>query len=45
MSERLGQHHGATVIRINPREAHISGGHISLPCGAIEGLEGIDRFL
>jgi NAD-dependent SIR2 family protein deacetylase len=45
MSERLGQHHGATVIRINPREAHISGGHISLPCGAIEGLEGIERFL
>ena len=23
MSERIGQHYGVTVIRINPREAHI----------------------
>jgi NAD-dependent SIR2 family protein deacetylase len=45
MSERIGQRSRATVIRINPREAHISGGHISLPCGAVEGLEGIDDFL
>lgn len=45
MSERIGHRHNATVIRINPREAHISGGHISLPCGAVEGLEGIDSLL
>jgi NAD-dependent SIR2 family protein deacetylase len=45
MSERIGQRSGATVIRINPREAHISGGHISLPCGAIEGLAGIEDSL
>lgn len=45
MSERLGQRRDATVVRINPREAHISGGHISLPCGAVEGLEGIEREL
>jgi NAD-dependent SIR2 family protein deacetylase len=45
MSERIGHQHHATVIRINPREAHIAGGHVSLPCGAVEGLEGIDRFL
>ena len=45
MSERIGQRFGATVVRINPREAHISGGHISLPCGAIEGLEGIEGYL
>ncbi len=45
MSERIGQRHDATVIRINPREAHISGGHISLPCGTVEGLDGIDIFL
>jgi len=45
MSERIGQRFGATVIRINPREAHISGGHISLPCGAVEGLEGIAAHL
>jgi NAD-dependent SIR2 family protein deacetylase len=43
MSERIGQRHSAKVVRINPREAHISGGHISLPCGALEGLEGIAR--
>jgi len=41
MSERLGQRPAATVVRINPREAHIAGGHISLACGALEGLEGI----
>ena len=45
MSERIGQRFGATVVRINPREAHISGGHISLPCGAIEGLAGIEGYL
>lgn len=29
---------GATLIRINPREAEGSGGTISLECGALEGL-------
>lgn len=41
MSERLGQRPTATVIRINPHEAYIARGHISLACGALEGLEGI----
>ena len=45
MSERIGQRNAATVIRINPRDSHIAGGHTSLPCGALEGLEGIDEFL
>jgi NAD-dependent SIR2 family protein deacetylase len=45
MSERIGHRSGATVIRINPREAHIAGGHISLPCRALEGLNGIEQFL
>ena len=45
MSERIGQNYSATVIRINPREAHIAGGHVSLPCGAVEGLEGIEHCL
>ena len=45
MSERIGQRSNATVIRINPREAHIKGGHISLPCGALDGLEGIEEQL
>jgi NAD-dependent SIR2 family protein deacetylase len=45
-SERLGwQHANATVIRINPREAEIKPPHISLACGALEGLQRIDRLL
>ncbi len=43
LSESLGRRFGATVVRINPRESHISGGHISLACGALEGLEGIEE--
>ncbi len=42
-SEQLGQNRQATVIRINPREPHIGGRHISLPCSTMEGLEGIER--
>jgi NAD-dependent SIR2 family protein deacetylase len=45
LSERLGRTHAATVIRINPREAQIPAPHISLPCGAREGLEGIETAL
>ncbi len=45
MSERIGERFGAKVIRINPREAHIRGGHISLECGALEGLKGIEDAL
>lgn len=45
MSERLGQRRGAKVVRINPREARIFGGQISLPCGALTGLRGIDKQL
>jgi NAD-dependent SIR2 family protein deacetylase len=45
MGERLGRTHGAVVIRINPREPQISPPHISLPCGALEGLEGIGQML
>ncbi len=45
-SERIGwnQVH-ATVIRINPREPEIKPPHISLPCGALEGLRSIDALL
>jgi len=45
LSEQLGQRHGAKVIRINPREAQISGGHIALPCGSVAGLAGIEAQL
>jgi NAD-dependent SIR2 family protein deacetylase len=43
LSEQLGRY--GTVIRINPREGQISPPHISLPCGAREGLVGIDALL
>jgi NAD-dependent SIR2 family protein deacetylase len=42
-SEQLGRR--GTVIRINPREAQIGTPHISLPCGALEGLAGIESAL
>lgn len=41
LSERLGTRAGVTVIRINPREAQIGRPHLSLACGALEGLEQI----
>jgi len=44
-SEQLGQAARVTVIRINPREPQIRGRHISLPCGALSGLEGIAAYL
>jgi len=44
-SEDLGRSPRARVIRINPREPQIGGRHIALPCGALEGLEGIERAL
>jgi NAD-dependent SIR2 family protein deacetylase len=44
-SERVGGFRGATVIRINTRESQISSPHISLPCGALEGLQEIDHLL
>ncbi len=45
-SERIGwNHENATVIRINPREADIKAPHISMPCGALEGLRKIDALL
>lgn len=45
MSERIGAFSRARVIRINPREPQISPPHLSLPCGALEGLQGISREL
>ncbi len=45
LSERLGQRCNATVVRINPRESQIGEPHISLPCGALDGLQGIKSQL
>jgi len=44
-SEQLGHRSGASVVRINPREAQIRSPHIGLSCGALAGLEGIDAHL
>ena len=44
-SERIGALSGGRVIRINPREPQISPPHISLPCGALEGVQGIEDAL
>lgn len=45
MSENLGKNHNAVVIRINPRDYKISPPHISIPCGALEALQGINLSL
>jgi hypothetical protein len=45
MSETIGARFNARVVRINPREPHISSPHISLPCGALEGLTSMDDLL
>jgi len=44
-SERLSDRSGATLVRINPRETQVPRPHLSLPCGALEGLSGIDAAL
>jgi len=41
MGERMAVTGRATLIRINPREAQVPDGQISIPAGALEGLAGI----
>lgn len=45
LSEQLGHRYGATVIRINPREAQIGAPHLSVSMQALAGLQEIDAFL
>jgi NAD-dependent SIR2 family protein deacetylase len=45
LSERLGRQGDGMVIRINPREAQIQQPFISIPTGALEGLQGINECL
>ncbi len=45
LSEQLIQRGGARLIRINPREAQVPEGQISLAMGALEGLTQIDAAL
>ncbi len=44
LSERLGSRRRALVVRINPREPEISKPHLSIACGALEGLTGIQEI-
>jgi hypothetical protein len=43
MGERLAAGGRGVLIRINPREAQVPPGQISIATGALEGLEGIER--
>ncbi|HAG10866.1 MAG TPA: NAD-dependent deacetylase [Desulfotomaculum sp.] len=45
LGERLGSSRRALVVRINPREPEISKPHLSIACGALEGLTGIQEAL
>lgn len=45
LTEQLGRSPGVTAVRLNPREPQIGRPHISLPCGALEGLKAIDSLL
>ena len=45
MGERLAQYQQAALIRINPREAQVPDGQISIATGALAGLEGIESRL
>lgn len=45
LSEEMGNETGVSVIRINPREPEIRAPHVSLSCGALEGLQAIDEIL
>jgi NAD-dependent SIR2 family protein deacetylase len=44
-TEHLGARPGAVAIRINPREPEVRQPHLSLPVGALEGLQAIDAEL
>lgn len=45
LTEHLGSQRNTTAIRINPREPNIPAPHISIACGALEGLRGIESYL
>ncbi len=44
-SESLIRSHGATLIRINPRESQVPSGQISIPEGALKALSKLDELL
>ena len=44
-SEGMVRRHGATLVRINPREPRVPEGQISIPAGAAETLAAMDALL
>jgi len=44
-SESVADRFNGTLIRINPRDYQVPDGHISIPLGAKEGVEKIDRLI
>ncbi len=44
-SERLVDRFGGTLIRINPREAHVPPGHLGLATGALPGLQFLEEAM
>ncbi|ABB30640.1 Silent information regulator protein Sir2 [Geobacter metallireducens RCH3] len=45
LTEELGSRSEALAVRINPREPQIRAPHLSLPCGAREGVAAINAVL
>lgn len=45
LTEDLGSRRGAMAVRINPRESQIRAPHLSLSCGALDGVAAIDAVL
>lgn len=43
LSESICERYSARLIRINPRDCRVPPGQISLPCGALEALRGIEK--
>ena len=44
-SERTASHLGGTLVRINPREPRVPGGHLGIELGALEALTTINALL
>ncbi len=45
LSENIIRHYRGVLVRINPREYNVPPSQISIPCSALEGLQGIDNSL
>ena len=44
-SENIIRNYDGKLIRINPRDYHVPQGHVAIPLGAQEGIEGIIQYM